>query len=124
MHLGVNGPVAGPQVAGTGQFETVRYENLLTGTLLERLSLRAEAAGDRITISEMSATDGARGTISASGYALADGSQVDVQARVRDAVLVRRDDVTAELDADLAFRSPPEREIGKPSGRGSGCQCG
>src|SRR3546814_4069709 len=64
---------------------------------------------DRITISEMSATDGARGTISASGYALADGSQVDGQARGRDAVLVRRDDGTAEIDADLAFRSSPER---------------
>src|SRR3546814_13202762 len=94
--MGVAGTVSLPQVAGTVQFGDGRYEYLLTGTLLERLSLRAEAAGDRITISEMSATDGARGTISASGYALADGSQVDVQARVRDAVLVRRADVPAE----------------------------
>src|SRR5690606_2893059 len=94
--------------SGSVVFENGEYENLLTGTLLDQLSLRAEAAGDRITIRQLSATDGARGTISASGFALADGSQVEVQARVQDAVRVRRDDVTAELDAELAFRRSPQ----------------
>lgn len=108
IDLGVTGTVGAPRAAGTVSLRDGEYENLMTGTLLDNLSLRAQARGDRITISELSATDGAGGRISGSGYAMTDGSNIDVRLQANDAVVVRRDDVTAAIDADLTFRRTPD----------------
>ncbi|MBB4285819.1 translocation/assembly module TamB domain-containing protein [Roseospira goensis] len=105
LHAAVSGSLAAPAVDAEVRLAGGRYEHLTLGTLLDDLSLSATAAGsDRVTVS-LTGGDGGAGRLSAEGDVrlAGDGPTGRVTATLDDMVLLRRDDVTARADADLAF---------------------
>lgn len=106
--LGVGGTVAQPQATGYVELAQGAYENLMTGTIVNRIALHGEAQGDRIAITRFSGRDGSNGSLQATGYAAFSGAPVEVNLVLDHFTVTRRDDVTAETNADLRFVQGPE----------------
>ncbi|MGH6912784.1 MAG: translocation/assembly module TamB domain-containing protein, partial [Geminicoccales bacterium] len=103
--LTVDGTVADPQVGGSLRLTDGGYANGTTGTVLRDLTLVAQASDNRITIRELSATDGGDGRIEGRGQiGLEDGVQGDLRVQMRQARLVRRDDADAVMSGDLRLQ--------------------
>ncbi|GEO81648.1 translocation/assembly module TamB domain-containing protein [Pararhodospirillum oryzae] len=106
VDLSVAGTVGAPRLSGGVRLEKGRYENLLTGTLLKDLDLDVSATADQRLVVRLRGTDGGPGTVALDG-ALDLSSpglpQGDVKVAARNATLVRRDEATATLDADLTL---------------------
>lgn len=107
LDLGLGGTVANPRVNGRARIADGAYQNLVTGTVLADIQAALTANGTTVTIERFTATDGGRGSVTASGA-------IDLAAReerfpftldldFRDAVLVRYDNAVAAADGDLAF---------------------
>lgn len=109
--LDLGGTPAAPNMEGrialTGGF----YENFETGTILRDLALAVQLSEERATLANLSATDGAGGTLSGSGDLVLDSGRdfpFDVAIDLGRFHAVRRDDVTAvtggtvTLTGDLA----------------------
>ena len=101
--LGVGGTVSAPKASGTISLARGEYENLLTGTILDRMELTAEAQGDRIVLSRFTARDGARGNLQATGYAAFDGMPARIDVVLTNFTVARRDDVTGDVDANISY---------------------
>lgn len=108
LSLSLDGTVGQPRITGYAELSDGEYENLTTGTLATAIALRAEAAGDRITLTRLSARDGGNGTLQATGYAALTGAPLELALAMDDFTVTRRDDVTAALDAELRFVRRPE----------------
>ncbi|MEX2605991.1 MAG: translocation/assembly module TamB domain-containing protein [Kiritimatiellia bacterium] len=63
----VSGTAKDPQVHGTIEMASGRYEHELTGTLLQDLSLGITAEREHLSLSRFQATDGGGGKVTASG---------------------------------------------------------
>lgn len=108
----VAGTPANPDASGSFRLTNGTFENLIAGTLLRDLTLALTFTRDRIVVSELSATDGGNGRLSAQGEAAIDperGFPFNVSATLRDFTAVRRDEVTASTDGDLTMRGSMER---------------
>ena len=108
--LDVAGTLSSPQVGGDVVLEGVTYENLTMGTLIRDLQARVEADGSRTFRIEASGNDGAAGTLAVRGFVdltNEEGADIEVEANVNNAVLVRRDDVTANATGDVSFVDAP-----------------
>jgi len=105
LDLAATGTLANPAVQGSARIVDGRYENQLTGTVIDQLNVTVEGNASRLVISEGRGTDGRNGTLALSGSVdLAGGiPKVDVKFAMTDFLAVRRDDATAQLDADLSF---------------------
>lgn len=99
----LGGAAAAPELRGDARVENARYENAATGTLLDKLNIVAEAAGTRVRLVEMSATDGAQGTVGATGELDLGGEAFPftLDVDIASARLVRRDDVTGSVSGNL-----------------------
>jgi translocation and assembly module TamB len=102
--LTVRGTIARPQADGTLSLADGSYANGTTGTVLRRITLNAGLSEQKLTITELSATDGGKGRLSGEGEMAiepAAGFPFDLRARLREARLIRRDDVDATVSARL-----------------------
>ncbi len=104
--LTLNGTVGAPGVAGTIEMQDGSYANGTTGTVLRAISLRAEASERQIVIKEFKATDGGKGSLSGDGTLAVDPAAhfpLTLGLQMKNARLVRRDDVTATVSGKLAL---------------------
>jgi len=100
----VSGTLAAPRVNADVRLTNGRYEHLTAGTLIDDLTLTARAEGtERITVS-LSGHDSGAGRLTGEGdiSLTPDGPVGSVTTALNTFVVVRRDDVTASADANLA----------------------
>jgi len=131
--LALAGTIAEPTVDGTLEISDGLYENGATGTVLREITLKARADRQRITIDQLSATDGNKGRVRGEGtitLAPADDFGVDARLTMDDAHLLRREDLSATVSGALALAGDADRatldgeiaidraEIGIPEGGG------
>lgn len=105
LHAAVSGTLAAPSIEADARLAKGTYEHLTAGTLVEDLTVTATAAGtDQVSMS-LSGTDGGNGRLEGEGdVELTERGPVGtVSARLKDAMLVRRDEVKARADADLTL---------------------
>lgn len=102
----VNGTVANPDVAGGIRLTGAAYENQDVGTLLTGITGEIGVSGRCCLAVKLDARDGGSGTVTVNGTVnlddLAD-PRVDIKVKIDQARLVRRDDVDAVLDGNLAM---------------------
>ncbi len=104
--LTLNGTIGAPGVAGTIEMQGGSYANGTTGTVLREISLRAQASERQIVVKEFKATDGGKGTLSGDGTVAIDPAAkfpLTLSLKMKDARLVRRDDVSATVSGQLAL---------------------
>ncbi|MCL5777381.1 translocation/assembly module TamB domain-containing protein [Limibaculum sp. FT325] len=104
IDLAVSGPVGSPAIGGSVAMTDGQYQNLETGTILTNLTLGSSLDGQGGIVLDLEARDGANGTVEA--RVALDAEAVDATLTAREAVLVRRDDVRAQISADIAARGP------------------
>lgn len=104
LDLAFAGRLAAPTVTGSVSMRDGRYENLTTGTILTDLTLRSQAGDGGSFDLEATANDGAGAPVAA--RARLSGGALDATVTATRAVLVRRDDVTAEITADIRAQGP------------------
>lgn len=100
----LDGTLDAPQAEGRIALENGRYENLETGTVLRALTLTAEATEERVTLSTLSADDGAGGTLRGEGSLGLDPAAafpLDVSVTFDKFHALRRDDVVAVTGGTL-----------------------
>jgi translocation and assembly module TamB len=105
IDLSVAGTLANPQAEGTLSIAEGAYENYTLGTLLRPFSLRLEGEGSRIVLREFNAEDVGGGGMSVSGWVDLAGTvpSFEFSAQASNLDVVRRDDLRATVDADLAL---------------------
>ncbi|MEM9011678.1 MAG: translocation/assembly module TamB domain-containing protein [Pseudomonadota bacterium] len=104
VDLAVAGRLDAPRISGRADLSNGSYQNLETGTILQDLAATTRIDGDGALDVDLSATDGAAAEIT--GRVSLAGTEVDARIQTQNAVLVRRDDVTAEITADIAATGP------------------
>lgn len=104
VDLALAGPVEAPQPRGTLQLSDGRYENLETGTILDNLTVDAGLGDAGAMEVKVRADDGAGAPVTVDA-SIADGN-LDATIRTVQAVLVRRDDASAAISADIAANGP------------------
>ncbi len=93
----VAGSLAQPRLSGHGSVTGGEYRSVDAGTVLADLAIQARLAGnDRIGLTA-TASDRGPGTLAATGT-IQLGRSVDVDLRIDEATLIRRDDVTGRLN--------------------------
>lgn len=106
------GTVGTPQVDGKVTLAKGRYENQLSGTVLDALTLDVVLAGDNLKIQQFSATDGGKGSMEITGGATVDPKMnfpFDIRTTLNDFTVVRRDDVTAATNAEITVSGTAEK---------------
>ena len=105
IDLGIGGTITQPQLTGFVALTGGAYEHITAGTIIRSLDVRVDADGRRLVLSRLSGNDGARGRLQGSGaLSLAETSPgAEFTIEIDNFIAVRRDDVTAKIDADLAF---------------------
>ncbi len=106
--LDVGGTLGRPTLSGEVALENGSYEHLTFGTLLRPLTLRAAATGGEALDVTLDGRDGGDGTLTARGRVDLDGGDLTLEASFRQAVLVRRDDVTAQATGDINANLGPD----------------
>ncbi|MGH6948133.1 MAG: translocation/assembly module TamB domain-containing protein, partial [Kiloniellales bacterium] len=104
--LALGGTLAAPRVTGNAQISQGSYENFETGTLLKNLELEAVAEGRRLTVERLSASDGGDGRLTGSGeiaFVPERDFPLSFATTLRQATLVRRDDVTATMSGKVTL---------------------
>ncbi|MDE0214558.1 MAG: translocation/assembly module TamB, partial [Deltaproteobacteria bacterium] len=102
IDLRVAGSLATPRLSGHGSVTGGEYRNVDAGTVLTDLALQARLAGnDRIGLTA-TASDQGRGRLKATG-AIQLGRTVDVDLRIDEAALIRRDDITARMSGTVTL---------------------
>ncbi|WP_449221012.1 translocation/assembly module TamB domain-containing protein [Tistrella mobilis] len=102
----VNGTIADPDVAGGIRLRDAAYENQDVGTLLTGITGEIGVSGRCCLSVKLDARDGGSGTVAVNGTVnlqdLAD-PRMDINVKIDQARLVRRDDVDAVVDGNLAM---------------------
>jgi len=112
LAVALGGSPSAPSLRGTLTMDDGRYENLTTGTLLEAMRVRLTLDGRRAVLSELSATDGGAGKLSATGEATIEpdrGYPFKIDADITDFTAVRRDEVTALSDGRATVSGDAKR---------------
>ncbi|MBC6416452.1 MAG: translocation/assembly module TamB domain-containing protein [Rhodospirillales bacterium] len=104
IDLAVAGSLEEPQIGGSLRIDKGRYENLLTATLVQDLTLVLEGSNRGLVIREASGSDGEQGRIGLSGgIDLAGGTpSVQIDLKAEDFAVLRRDDLYARIDLALS----------------------
>ncbi|MBK8907362.1 MAG: translocation/assembly module TamB domain-containing protein [Rhodospirillales bacterium] len=105
IDVSASGTIAAPRLRGAVTVANGRYENLEYGTVIGGLDLAVRMDPNQPVEVTLSGTDGRSGRLSGQGRIPLDKSQgdLDVSVDVREATLVRRDDVTATINGDVRF---------------------
>ncbi|MCU0837964.1 MAG: translocation/assembly module TamB domain-containing protein, partial [Rhodospirillales bacterium] len=102
----IAGTLAAPRPSGSFGVNDLRYENFLTGTILDGGTLDGRFAGDDALRLTLAANDGGNGTVDATGDLRFGGAErlgARVSLRATEAKLLRRDDVTASVSGELRY---------------------
>ncbi|MCI4661789.1 MAG: translocation/assembly module TamB domain-containing protein [Neomegalonema sp.] len=102
--LRLTGPVEAPQPAGSLSLTQGTYQFLETGTILTDLTAQTELLDGGGLRLALNAQDGAGAPVRA--QVSLQGDTLEAQLDAREAVLVRRDDVTAALTLDIEAAGP------------------
>ena len=105
LDLRVAGTIDDPRPAGRIRLTDGAYQNLETGTILTDLRVRSrlrENGGGLVVRAD--ALDGAKGPVEAEIQLK--GKDIEATITTREAVLVRRDDVTAAITTDIRAEGP------------------
>ena len=102
--LELSGTVASPQIGGRLGLREGRYENLLLGTILTDLTVTSTIGADGSFGLEARAADASDGVVTAS--ARLRGGTLAARVDSDGAVLVRRDDATAEVSLAITADGP------------------
>jgi translocation and assembly module TamB len=109
--LGVQGTLAAPKASGTVALADGRYENLLTGTLIDKIALRLVADGATATIETLSATDGGSGKLAGSGRVALNpegAGRADARVKLDRFAALRLDEARATVSGDLTLDGTPD----------------
>ena len=109
IDLTLAGTFAEPRYGGRADLNDGQYQNLDAGTILTDLTLRTELAEDGAMRVSVEGSDGTHDKAVQAEMRLdaAEGlPAIDLTARIDRAILVRRDDVTAQITGDLAMAGP------------------
>ncbi|MDX1540506.1 MAG: translocation/assembly module TamB domain-containing protein, partial [Geminicoccaceae bacterium] len=112
--LDLGGTVGEPAANGRITLDNGLYENGATGTVLRDITLRAEASDERLALRELTATDGGNGRVSGSGAVEFDADRnfpLIAEINLRDAKLVRRDDVEVTLGGRVGVEGDLQRSL-------------
>ncbi|MEL7347940.1 MAG: translocation/assembly module TamB domain-containing protein, partial [Pseudomonadota bacterium] len=104
IDLDIGGTVADPAIAGGLGMRDGQYQNLETGTILTDLTMDSALEGTDVIQLALRGNDGASGTLTVD-VAL-DEEGLDARVQAANAVLVRRDDVTAAISTDITAVGP------------------
>jgi len=104
LDLLVSGTIANPRLGGSIGLSGGEYQNLETGTILTDLSLTSKIDPSGSVILDLTGNDGNSGKVTAT--ARVDAETIDLTLGARQAVLVRRDDVGAQMTVDLTVKGP------------------
>ena len=104
LDLALGGALGAPEVSGDVALADGRYENLDFGAILTDLSVTSQIAPDGGFALALRAEDGAGAPVT--GEVALAGGVIDAEVSSRNAVLIRRDDVTAELSLDITADGP------------------
>ena len=102
VDLTISGTFAEPEIAGRSDITDGRYENLEAGTVLTRLNAKSSvgAGGSYKVTLETQDPSGAPVT----GQVTVSGGRLDAAVNTREALLVRRNDVTALVTAAITAK--------------------
>ncbi len=109
--LDITGTVGAPKLDGRITVSEGRYENLDSGTVLRQLNLTAEVAEDRVTLTRLDASDGAKGKLNGQGSLLIDPEKAfpfDVAIALEQFRALERDEVTAILSGTVKVEGSAE----------------
>ncbi|MEM7237074.1 MAG: translocation/assembly module TamB domain-containing protein, partial [Pseudomonadota bacterium] len=106
IDLGISGDLSKPQINGGLSLSEGGYQNLDIGTIITDLNLQTEITPEGALSFELDGKDGGAGALTTKGTVALDQSGIDIQTVIDKAVLVRRDDVTARIDADIRVAGP------------------
>jgi translocation and assembly module TamB len=98
VQVSLAGTTTARRLGGVVELRRGRYESLELGTLLRKLELTADLAENRIQLTRLSATDGAAGSLQASGVIEVtpdQGFSGELEAKFENFAVLRRDDITA-----------------------------
>lgn len=105
--LALAGSLLTPRLVGEANVDELRYENYLTGTILDRGRIVARLDGEGAVVLTLDARDGGNGRIDGDGELRVGGEEAlaaVLRVRAVDARLVRRDDVTATVNGEVRYR--------------------
>ncbi len=108
IDLALAGTMAAPRVSGRAEVTDGQYQNLDAGTILTDLTLETRISDERTLGLTLEARDGADGRVR-SEATIRLGEQpiaLELEATAERAVLVRRDDVTAAINGEVALSGP------------------
>ena len=110
LDLAVVGTPAAPEPRGRLVVQEGSYVNFAAGTQIRDLAATIEANGRRFTLSTLTATDGAQGTLSGRGSVdLAAGAPAfDIATQFANFAALRQDDMTATADGEIKFAGTSE----------------
>ena len=104
--LAVGGTLETPTLDGRITMTGARYENFVTGTVLDRGNVEVVLGGDRVATLNLDAADGGKGRLRGEGTIglPAEGSPSGhLTLSLTEATLIRRDDVTATASGDITY---------------------
>jgi autotransporter translocation and assembly factor TamB len=102
----IAGTRAAPVVGGWLRLRDGAYENLRTGTVLSDIAADVEPTRSRLVLKELRASDGQKGTLSASGWldiAPDEHFPFKIELAIADATLVRADYVTGAMKGNVTL---------------------
>ncbi|EGJ51969.1 translocation/assembly module TamB domain-containing protein [Desulfocurvibacter africanus] len=103
--MNLSGTLGEPRLDGTLRMPDGRYQNLTSGTVLDKVRLVARASGQTITLEQLTATDGDGGRIKANGSAvLSEQVRYELKADLRHATMVRMREVTSTASGEISLR--------------------
>ncbi|MEI8394051.1 MAG: translocation/assembly module TamB domain-containing protein [Rhodospirillaceae bacterium] len=104
--LNLDGTVSAPRASGRVSLVKARYESSATGTVIENISALLVANGPDFTIEQFAGRAPNGGEVTVSGRIRLDaetGPAFDLKVIARGADLVRSDQASADMDADLTL---------------------
>ncbi|MEO1531679.1 MAG: hypothetical protein AAFU72_05895, partial [Pseudomonadota bacterium] len=104
IDLALGGTLNAPQVDGRVEMRDGQYQNLDAGTILTGLTLDTQLESTDTFAVVFSGRDGASGTLD--GRLALSPQGLDAEIDAKSAVLVRRDDVTAQISTNIAVKGP------------------
>ncbi|MEQ8652052.1 MAG: translocation/assembly module TamB domain-containing protein [Kiloniellales bacterium] len=114
IDLAVTGTLKNPQASGQVTVMGGRYENLLTQTIIQDLTLVLEGSAQRLVIKEASGNDGQNGTLKLTGdinLASDPAPTLKFEVKVNDFALARRDDLYARMNVDMTVDGDLSKSI-------------
>jgi translocation and assembly module TamB len=112
------GTLANPQIRGSLRTERARIESAVTGMVIDDVRASGRFGGSRLALDSFSGTTKRGGTVT--GKAVFDlaapkGFGMDIALQAKDAQLLDRDDIKAQVTGPIAIRS--DGETGSISGK-------